>query len=449
MKGIQPAQRRLFQGTREYLSGAGLGPLLIRAAAGSGAVQGAGLLLTFLVGIQLARGLGVEGYGYYGIALAVVTVAGVPGELGLSRLALREVAASTATGDWQRVFGVLRWSDKTCLASSAVVALLVLSGTLIFGSPGSEVATALLWGSPLIPLLALVRIRAASLQGLHCVLLAQLPLMLLYPLFLSLLLLIGLFTFGQLSAAHAMAFNLASAVLILAVAHWWLRSRLPSSKPKQLVHTPRAWLRSSIPMAVTEGVRTVQPQLAILLLGGIASAVEVGLYRTAASIATMIGLPMALASAVATASLGRLHAEKDQRRLQRLTTHVARAQFTGMLLLALPLIFAGELILAFVFGTDFGPAAGPLRLLLAGLIVSSGFGISVQLLQMTHHERRVTRAAGVGLTINGLLLAALTPLYGIYGAAVAVALSWISWNGLAWLDAKRLLGIDASVLRWR
>ena len=74
----------------------GLRAFLVRAVAGASAVHLVGMLFAFLVGVQLARGLGVEGYGQYGIAMAAIALASIPGEFGLSRLVTREVASSSA-----------------------------------------------------------------------------------------------------------------------------------------------------------------------------------------------------------------------------------------------------------------------------------------------------------------------------------------------------------------
>jgi hypothetical protein len=46
---------------RDYIGGEGLGPYLVRSVAATGAVRLAAMAATFLVGVQLARGLGVSG----------------------------------------------------------------------------------------------------------------------------------------------------------------------------------------------------------------------------------------------------------------------------------------------------------------------------------------------------------------------------------------------------
>ena len=65
---------------------------------------------------------------------------------------------------------------------------------------------------------------------------------------------------------------------------------------------------------------------------------------------------------------------------------------------------------------------------------------------MTGHERRVTRAMAIGLVVNLALVVALVPVWGTPGAAVGMVGSMLVWNLLTWNDARRLLGIDTSLL---
>src|SRR4051812_45457231 len=81
---------------KSYLSGQGLGAVLVRAVFGSASLQIVGMALGFLVGIQLARGLGTEGYGIYAFGMSVAAVVGIPTEFGLPQLMTREIAVASA-----------------------------------------------------------------------------------------------------------------------------------------------------------------------------------------------------------------------------------------------------------------------------------------------------------------------------------------------------------------
>ena len=437
---------------RGYLLGHGLGPFVIRSVAGTGAVQLAGMFFTFLVGVQLARGLGVRGYGYYALAFSIITIAGIPAQMGLSRLVTREVATSAAASDWPRLFGVLHWADRICLLSSLLIATAVVIATFLIRS-GSPLSAAVLFGAPIIPLVALARIRGGALQGLNHVVRGQIPAMLLRPALISLMLFAAHLAGRTLHARAAMAINSIAAAAVLLLAHLWLRRRLPPDRPAELLITSRPWLASSIPLALTEGMRVLQGELSILLVGLIAAPAAVGLFRIANSTIAMAAAAIPIVLFVALPVIARLHAQQDRARLQRAVTAFAWLQFGGVALLSLPLLVAAEPLLQLVFGAQFVPAANVLRVLALGQIVSAAFGPNAALLNMTHHEKRVMRAMAVSLILSLAIIPLGLAAWGIVGAAVASVVSLLCWNLMLWSDARRFLAIDTCAFRsgrqWR
>ncbi len=438
--------RKRVSDARAYLSADGLGPFLVRALAGSGAVQLVGMGFTFLTGVMLARGLGVRGYGYYGMAMAIITIATLPGAMGLPKLVVREVAAGDARGDPAAMLGVLRWADRTSWRISLAVALLVGIGAgIAFLRGSSTLGVAVLLGAPMLPLLPLANIRAAALRALHQVVLSQIAMVLLRPLLLSLLL-FALFLAGQqLTAPGAVMLTTAAAFAVLLTAHNLLKPRLPRGiEPRLEDH--RRWLSSLIPLGLTDAMQSLQWQLATLALGLLATANEVGVMRVATSTAVVIGVPAAVMASVALPMYSRLHTEGDHRRFQALVTHTARIQFSAVLCLALPLFIAAGPLLSFFFGVVYAPAASTLQILCVGQLISTGFGPTGAVLNMTGHERRVTRAVAIALALNALLVLLLAPRWGSDGTAVSVVAGQLCWNALLWNDARRLRGINTSIV---
>lgn len=436
--------------TRSFLKGEGLGPFLVRALAGSGAVRLAAMAGSFAVGIELARMLGVVNYGYYGVALSIITIVGIPGELGISRVVTREVAAASAVADYGRIFGALRWARRTVLSLSLITALLAIAGAYLVGRTRPEVPTlAILLGAPMIPLMALARLDGGALQGLHHVVRGQIPANLLRPVFFSLLLFAAYALGVRVSVPEAMAFNSVVAALVATVAFAWLRQRLPDRPVEQFVPKDRRWLASAIPMALTDGMRVLQTEFSILLVGIIAAPAAVGLFRVASATASVAAAAVPMVVHVALPVTARLYAAEDRVRLQKAVSAFAVAQFAGVLLLSLPLLIVPGVLLGLVFGDQFAPAAAALRILAAGQIANAFFGPNAALLNMTHHERRVTRAMGIALVLNILGVIALTLLWGMTGAALAFVAALICWNVVAWVDSRRLLGIETSILGLR
>jgi O-antigen/teichoic acid export membrane protein len=443
-----PIPARLSRLT-SYVTGAGLGPLLVRSVAGSGVVRVAAMVASFAVGIQLARLLGVEGYGHYGVALAVVTIAGIPSQFGLPILVTREVAAAEAKQDYGKLFGVLRWADKACIGIAAVVAVGVLAtGAAVYAAGHRALGGALVLGAPAIPLTALGKIRGGALMGLHHVARGQFPDGIVRPVVLSLLLLGFYLLRVPLGAPIAMALNSAAALAMLLVSEVWLRNRLPARTAPERVMSGRQWLRSSLPMGLMEGMRTLQTELCFVIVGMLVSAVVVGLLRIASVSAMTAAVPATIVSLAAMPVMARLHAEGDRVRLQKTVSALAQAQFAGVLVLSLPLLIFPGPLLSLAFGSSFAVAADALRLLSIGQIASAAFGPNLWLLNMTHHEQRVTRALGNALALTVILIAPLVLRWGAAGAALALVAGMLCWNLITWRDARKLLGIETSIAHW-
>lgn len=431
---------------RTYVRSPGVGPLFVRSIAGSSAVRIAAMLASFGVGVQLARGLGVEGYGYYGLALSIITIASIPAELGLSRLVTREVAAAEARRDYPAFFAVLKWADRTCWRFSAVMAaLLGITGAILIARGNSVLGTAVLLGIPTVPFMALSRIKGGALQGLHYITLGQVPANLLRPLFLSLLLLVAWLTHA-LGPATAIALNSATAILVFGIARFWLIRRTPVKQQHGGTVKGREWLASTIPLALTDGMRMLQLELTAVLLGAMTMPADVGLFRIAVTTATVAAAPLVVIAHTTMPMIARLHADGDQVRLQKVVTYSALVQTAGVLLLSLPLLIAPQFLLSAVFGPGFAAAGTGLQIISAAQIANAAFGPNVALLNMTHQEKRVSRAMLIGVCLNVLTVLLLSRVFGVVGAALGFAASLLTWNVITWLDARRLLQIETSIL---
>ena len=64
-----------------WLNDSELGRGFLRSTIGSVFVRAVGTVATFLIGIQLARYLGPEGYGLYGLVISVVAVLAVMADI--------------------------------------------------------------------------------------------------------------------------------------------------------------------------------------------------------------------------------------------------------------------------------------------------------------------------------------------------------------------------------
>lgn len=405
--------------------------------------------LSFLTGVFLARVLGPENFGIYAYAMALATLLAVPAALGLPQLLIREVAASKQRADWGLMRGLLQWSDGVTVAATVLLMALgapaawFLSRTM--PEPGlAALGLALL----LVPFMALASLRVAALQGLRHVVLAQLPDGLLRPaLFLVGTLLAWLLLGSTFGVLWALAIQLVVTILAFAAGVVLLAAKRP--EPLAAVAPRRraaAWRASMAPMLFISGVYIINAHADLLMLGLLASAHDVGVYRVATR-GSQIMLFMLIAANVAAAPVFASLAG-DRPRLQAAVTLTARIVLLFSLPMALLLVLFGEPLLRLVFGGAYAGAAAALAILAVGQLVNAATGSAAELLMMTGNERANAKVAALGVVANVGGNAVLIPAYGMEGAAVATAVSVALVNILLTVAARRKLRVDATALGW-
>lgn len=438
----------MIQRSRKYLTGPGLGPLLIKSVVGSSGLRIAGIFFSFLVGVQLARGLGVEDYGIYGLAMSIIALLTVPTEFGLPQLLTREVAVAQVAKDWGRLRGILQWSNKAVLLISAIITIAVIVWlSVVEPHFKSSLSMTLLAGLLMIPLVALGNLCSATLRGLQHIIKGQLPDTLVRPALFSLLLFLVALVRVPLNSLLAMSLGVLSALFSFSLALIILRIYLPRETHTAVPQIQsRSWWFSALPMAFTEGIRTLQGHLVILLMGFITTSAMVGIFRVANSVAIIISFSTSLLNIVGMPIIARLYAQGDQLRLQRLLSWIALSMAGSTLILTLPFILAGVPLLSILFGEEFRDANAPLLILCGSALVNSFFGANAILLNMTGYQTHVTRKSGVSLVLLAIVSPPLIVMFDVVGAAIANALAMLVWNILIWIDVRRLLTLDTSLL---
>jgi O-antigen/teichoic acid export membrane protein len=145
--------------------------------------------------------------------------------------------------------------------------------------------------------------------------------------------------------------------------------------------------------------------------------------------------------------LARLQAESDHGRLKTVTHYLAITQFIGVSIAALPLIAFPETLIDLAFGASFRSAASAMIILIIGHLIGASLGVAAPLLVIMNREGRVTRAMGIGLATTVVSVSALTPYFGLEGAAFGLSLGLVCWNVLCWRDAKTIALINTSIFQ--
>lgn len=419
---------------------------LATGAAGTYALKVVGLVFSFVTTVILARLLNASGYGVYAYAVSWATLLYVPAMLGMDTLLVREVAAYQALEDWPRLRAIVRVALSSVTAASVVIAAAV--GAILAGvgvTPDALPAVAL--GLLLVPLMALTRISAAALRGMHFVVAGQLPEFGVRPILLLTLLALMAWAMGSaFSSTAAVGAFVVAALVAMAVGIvqlWWhLPERVRIAVPRYDV---RRWAISALPLMLIGGLGVVNTQTDIVLLGILRSPTDAGVYRVASRGAEFIEFVLLAVNAPLAPMMARLFARGEGRRLQRLITSSARVITALSAPIALGLVVFGDAFLG-LFGHGFVQGRSALTILAAAQMVNAFFGSVGMALTMTGHERDTLRGLLLAAVLNVSLNFLLIPPFGTVGAAVATGTSIVTWNAVLGVLLFRRLGLFPSAL---
>ncbi|WP_417273514.1 flippase [Celeribacter halophilus] len=420
---------------------------LISSGAISLLIRIGGAATALVASIVLARYLGTEGYGAYAFSIALVMLLSIPAQLGLPNLVLRETARMQASGDMAHLRAVWRWATFAVFGLSASMML----AALVFwwsGISSASETTLFLFAIPIIPLVALGSIRGAALRGLGFVNLGQLPEMLLRPFFLLLGIAILTFAGCQITPDYVLIVYILSAFSSFLVGTYWffrLRPKLDDTSTGTQVDRPE-WWKATFILGLAASIQTTNAKIDIVMLGLMQDQAEVGIYRAATSLASVVGFGLLSLNAIIMPRIAMFFNLGETAALQKLVTRSAQISFIAAFSATLLLFFLGENILVKTFGEAYISAFTVVLILASGQVANAFFGPIAGLLNMTNQEHATMIGAMTGLATNIILNVILVPHYGGKGAAIATAISVLTWNAVLFFLSRGLIGITSTAI---
>jgi len=396
--------------------------LLIAKGAGlslSGKILGRGLQV--IAQIVLARTLGPLSYGLYAIGWTVLRIVSLLAPLGLDRAVLRFGAQSKESSDLD-IKGVILDSFFISVASGAAVGTAVFAlapwlAEYVFRKP--EVTDVLRIFAIAFPVAAGLKVCVAAIWSTRRVRIAALAEDLGQPA-LNLALVIAAFylSLGLVGAASAAVLSF---VLSFAAAVYFsfllLRRLLSATTP--IVHEPKRLLAFSLPAALAGAMPVFLTWVDRIVVGVIRPADEMGVYHAVSQFSILFSIVLSgIGGGILGPMIARLYSEGERDRLQglfRVTTkwglYMSVPAFLIMCIMPLTL-------LTVVYGNDYQSGTVPLVILAFAGFVNAGTGPVGMLLVMTGRERVWLAISFGALVLDIALLVALTPSWGLTGAAL-------------------------------
>lgn len=444
MKKLQRLARRVQEARARPGS---LGASLIQGVLGTAGIKAGYAVITFATSIVMAKSLGPAGYGVVSYVIALVHLLSTPSELGIPGLAVREVAVANARKDWGRMRSFIRWAQTTIGLVSLFFAAVGATVLLTLGYKFDPERLSSLWlGLILIPLVSFNALRGSMLRGLRKVLMGQLPDQIIRPVvMLVLLLALPLVGYAIDSPFIALAAHITSVGVAFCCGLVLFYRNKPAELSGARIHIEAAtWFRSSIPFGLTALMQLINGRTDILMLGFFRSDAEVGIYRVASQMAAVVVFGLQIINAIQGPHIAHLFSKGDMHRLQLMVTRSSQLVLSIALPSVIVIILFGQFLTGLLYGERFAGAYWPLVIICVGQLVNASIGSVGSLLNMTGHERDTTKSIFIGASVNIVLNLALTPIWGIFGAAIATTATLIVWNFIMWRKVRARIGIEPS-----
>lgn len=408
-------------------------------------VGNAGLL--FLLNVLLARWLGEFEFGIYVLVWTWVILLGLVSALGLGTGVLRFIPEYRTHGTIDRLRGVLFTSRIIVLAAATLLAAAGAAVVALLGGAAENVYfTPFLVGLVCLPLLALTTVQDGIARSYDWTDLALLPPFLVRPVLLLVFMVVSMAA-GFAPTATTALYCAIGATWLSAIAQYLLLQRRLKG---EVSRGPRAyvipvWLRVSMPLLLVDGFYLLMVNTDVLALSLFVPPDQVGVYFAAAKLLALVSMVQFAVSVASGHRFATFHSAGDQHGLVAFIRSMSRWTFWPSLAAATTVVVLG-LPLLWLFGESFTAAYPILFVLAVGIVARASIGPADRLLSVIGDQDSVARIYFSLFAINVCLNLLLIPIFGIFGAATATALTLICESVLLNRQVRKRVGIDAFVL---
>lgn len=408
----------------------------------------ASVVLSFVLSVILSRLLGRRGFGAYVIALAWAGVLTIPALFGTVQLLIRNITYYRTRRAWGLIRGIMRRCNTLVLLASTIVVLVAaVGGTLVMAGRDLPVRDAYLLALLLVPLLALINLRQAEMIGFQRIALGRFAETVAYPLFFLGLLATLYFAFGvRISPRWAVGLNVGAAAAALLLGSHLARTTLPAvvkTAPRE--YERDVWSRSTPALLLIAVMPALNAHSGTILLGLMADVDSAAVFNAAVRWATFTGFLQWASAYPLGPAIARLYATGEIERLERLLFTAAVTVLVLSTPLALGLLLFGRRALT-IYGPAFASGRTTLSILVVGEVINLACGLVGVILIMTGNERTVATAGMIAVAANIALCVALIPPLGSEGAAIARASTTAVLNVALLLAVWRRLHIYPSAI---
>lgn len=402
------------------------------------------MVLLFALQVFLARTLGPDDFGTYGLVLAWVAVLAALSAFGAPTAMLRFVPEYVTRGDHRLLRGVIRSGLGLSLLFGLAIVLVATGVLITTGISQTPLGTPFLVGIWLIPLMALAETQSGISRAFGKPILSLAPLWVLRPILILLGVLFAATAFEMVEATQAIAITLGAIAVVTVSQYAIVRLNWSSTAERIASYDLDRWIRVAAPLGLTSIALLLAQRADLLIIGMFMSTTDVGLYEAASRTALLGNFVLAAVNFLAAPTFASLHTSGDMETLAKTARAAAKLAFWPTVPVVFVLVAFGEQLLS-LFGEAFVAVRWELAVLACAQLFGAAVGSVGYLLNVTGNQHDTLRTLLITGLANIVLNVVAIPIWGLLGAAIVTALTTVVWN--LWLHAlvKRRLQIRPAV----
>lgn len=384
--------------------------------------------MLYITTVFMARVMDPASYGIYSVVFAITAIVGSFATPGMEQLLARDVSVYHAHQKYGYLRGLVRSTNKTVLLWGGLLSI----GTALVGFAiySDDEAIPLCIGAPLILLTALGRLRASTIAGLGKTVTSRIPELALRPLLLAVTVATVYGLAGELTTIAAVGAAVLAAFVSFVIGTCILRTIMQRDVPRTTAQLDtKRWRAAAGPFFVFSVTTTVSTQIGTVLTQAFSNSHDAGLFAVANRGAGLVSLGFVGVAAAAGPPIAKYWAQGNQTAAAKLIWRMfAFSSVVGGLGTLLLYFFAADLLE--VFGPEYVAATTALRIMCVGQLAFAVLGIFATTLLMTGNQTKAAVIMTSVVALSVALFAALVPIWGINGAALATSATFVLAYGL-------------------
>lgn len=417
---------------------------VLKDFAGGSAVRVAGVLISFICNLWIARTFGAEVYGSYSVFIQWIAIASVLMSWGMPELALRG-ASKRPMPLLDKMDILLSFRIQSCLVVVCVLALLF---SCIF-YPEAKYYSLILVCSALMALAALFQAVVRALFGSAT---ALLPLSVVLPAFIycSVFIGVGATDDGFLEPLMLIYFfGLLFSIFLFCIGISFCRDFREACGVRAApisLHDLKRLICKGFPFLGLALVAILGARMDMLVVLQFEGAAQAGYYAVAVRISEVFLLPIVILNfSLLPAALRYSLAGRSREGAYLVVKMYRLLALPYLALISIFFFFSRELV-TFLYGDEFSAASIVLRILLVAQLANIIWGGSGMLLLALKRELLSFYIGLASTVLAGALLVLLGLTLGLVGLALASSIAFVFWRLALSVAVERSIGFGVSVV---